>query len=187
MFYFKGQKKEIRRPIMQVFRTLSPEAIYNDNFMVVTAQTQPNRVSLIRLHANVKVQIPKHFTHIHKQWSDNGLECLSMTYSLLETKKVLSTQVRVIGDLVYEFVEIEISTLKQFSSKSEYVTYRSISDDAKIKDLKTIEEHVITQILDRKFIPYTNKINQNTLSDSVFPFVEFLISESGVHKVRQVS
>lgn len=186
MFYFKGQKKEIRRPIIKVFSELNLEAMTNDNFVVISKLIDPNQIKLIRLYCGVETNYPKNFGFVDYHWNENQTECIGLKYYFFE-KTQIHQEIKNVDGLFYEFVTINVKLVKEFKSKMDYLCHRDVGMDMVKSDyLFLLEEQVIDDVLQNNGLISSIK-NTSQVSNTLFQNMEYLISQSMKFKNRLAS
>lgn len=177
MFYFKGQKKDIRRPIIKVFSELNPEAMSNDNFVVISKLINPNQIKLVRLYCGTQIDYPKNFGFVDYQWNEKQTECLGVKYYFFERTQI-KQEIKNVDGLFYEFVTINVRLVKEFKSKMDYLCHRDVGLDMVKSDyLFLLEEQIIDDVLKNNQLVSSIK-NTSQVSSALFNNMEYLISQS---------
>lgn len=171
MFYFKNQKRELRQPIINVFQSLNKDAIFIDNF-ISTSKREDSKIKMIRLHTNIDIVVPQFFVHVE----DDPITSKSRYYYLQREKT--SKEVKNIDGIFYEFITVEVSLLKEFNSKKEYLITKSyVLEEHKQKHLLTLDEH----IMDQTFVNHGFNVDITDIiavSKTLFYQMEFFIEKS---------
>lgn len=174
MFYFKNQKREIRFPIIKVFSSLNNDSIFNDNFIVTSKKTNKNTIKIIRLYCGVDIEYPEYFGYESITWESENNS--SSNYSFLK-KENIKKEIKNIDGIFFEFLEINFSTVKEFSSKKEYQIYKESGLDFKSSSLFSLDDQIVHQTLIKNNI-FVDINNSNEISFHLFKNMELLIEYS---------